>query len=128
MDSRNHIMFGSVGDWFYKALAGIDHAPGDVGFQNFVIAPSVVGDLMAVNASFLSGTLFLPSLFSSPSLSPRHTAYLHPPITRHVFSPLSPSPLLILYSFFPLFLHSRKWQHLSLMAETRRQCVVRKRA
>eukprot|EP00026_Physarum_polycephalum_P001347 Phypoly_transcript_01348.p1 GENE.Phypoly_transcript_01348~~Phypoly_transcript_01348.p1 ORF type:complete len:1101 (+),score=156.84 Phypoly_transcript_01348:66-3368(+) len=57
MDSRNHIMFGSVGDWFYKALAGIDQPPSQVaGFQNFQIAPSVVGDLLAVNATFLTGS------------------------------------------------------------------------
>lgn len=63
MDSRNHIMFGSVGDWFYKALAGIDHADSDVGFEQFTIAPSVIGDLLAVNASFLTGILSLPLHF-----------------------------------------------------------------
>jgi len=56
MDSRNHIMFGSVGDWFYKALAGIDHPDSDVGFRNFVIAPSVVGDLRDVSATFIAAT------------------------------------------------------------------------
>jgi alpha-L-rhamnosidase len=56
MDSRNHIMFGSVGDWFYKALAGIDHPDSDAGFQNFVISPSVVGDLLSVSATFLTGS------------------------------------------------------------------------
>jgi hypothetical protein len=56
MDSRNHIMFGSVSDWFYKALAGVDHGTGDAGFERFSIAPSVVGDLLAVNSSFLTGS------------------------------------------------------------------------
>ena len=92
-------MFGSVGDWFYKALAGIDHAPGDVGFQNFVIAPSVVGDLMAVNASFLSGTLFLPSLFSP--LPPSHLATPHIP-TRPSRATFSHPCLPLLYLFFIL--------------------------
>jgi len=55
MDSRNHIMFGSVGDWFYKALAGIDHPAGDVGYAQITIAPQVVGDLLAVDATFMTG-------------------------------------------------------------------------
>jgi alpha-L-rhamnosidase len=55
MDSRNHIMFGSVGDWFYKALAGIDHPTSDAGFAQFNIAPSVVGDLTEVYATFAAG-------------------------------------------------------------------------
>lgn len=55
MDSRNHIMFGSVGDWFYKALAGIDQDDSQVGFTQFNIAPSVVGDLLAVDAIFYAG-------------------------------------------------------------------------
>jgi hypothetical protein len=70
MDSRNHIMFGSVGDWFYKALAGIDHPDSDVGFNQFSIAPSVVGDLLSVNAYFLAGIcLSISSLFIFLSLN-----------------------------------------------------------
>jgi hypothetical protein len=69
MDSRNHIMFGSVGDWFYKALAGIDQPySNNAGFQNFQIAPSVVGDLLAVNATFLTGILSFLSPLPSFSL------------------------------------------------------------
>jgi len=56
MDSRNHIMFGSIGDWFYKALAGIEYtAYGASGAPQLSIAPSVVGDLMGVNSGFVTG-------------------------------------------------------------------------
>jgi len=45
MNSHNHPMFGSVGAWLYKALAGISLAPGSVGFKNIRITPQMVRDL-----------------------------------------------------------------------------------
>ena len=51
MNSHNHPMFGSVGSWLYKALAGINLAPGSVGFEKIRIAPQMVRDL-----SFAAGT------------------------------------------------------------------------
>ncbi len=45
MNSHNHPMFGSVGSWLYKALAGINLAPGSVGFEKIRIAPQMVRDL-----------------------------------------------------------------------------------
>ena len=50
--SHNHPMFGSVGEWFYKALAGIQPAPDAVGFDKIIIKPQAVGDLKWVNASY----------------------------------------------------------------------------
>jgi len=38
-------MFGSVGSWLYKALAGINLAAGSVGFEKIRIAPQMVRDL-----------------------------------------------------------------------------------
>jgi alpha-L-rhamnosidase len=32
-------MFGSVGAWFYQALAGINQAPGEVGYRHLRIQP-----------------------------------------------------------------------------------------
>jgi alpha-L-rhamnosidase len=49
--SHNHPMFGSVSEWFYKALAGINAAPDAVGFDRIVIRPQPVGDLKWVRAS-----------------------------------------------------------------------------
>ncbi len=43
--SKNHPMFGSIDEWFYKAILGIECEPDAVGFDRFAIKPSVVGDL-----------------------------------------------------------------------------------
>lgn len=43
--SHNHPMFGSVSEWFIKALAGIQPDPEAVGFDRIVIRPHPVGDL-----------------------------------------------------------------------------------
>jgi alpha-L-rhamnosidase len=39
MNSHDHIMFGSVGSWFYQALAGINQPPGGMGYRRLVIRP-----------------------------------------------------------------------------------------
>ena len=52
--SHNHPMFGSVSEWFYKALAGISPAPDAVGFDRIVIHPHPVGGLRWVKASYNS--------------------------------------------------------------------------
>jgi alpha-L-rhamnosidase len=48
--SHNHPMFGSVSEWFFKALAGIQAAPEAVGFDRVVIRPCPVDDLQWVRA------------------------------------------------------------------------------
>lgn len=52
--SHNHPMFGSVSEWFYKALAGIQPGPDAVGFNKIIIKPNPVGDLKWVKASYNS--------------------------------------------------------------------------
>jgi alpha-L-rhamnosidase len=51
MNSHNHPMFGSVGSWLYKALAGISLVPDSVGFENLRIAPQMVRDLRHATGS-----------------------------------------------------------------------------
>ena len=51
MNSQNHIMFGSVGAWFYNALGGINLSPDSVGYQHIRIAPQIVEDLNWASAS-----------------------------------------------------------------------------
>ncbi len=51
MNSHNHPMFGSVGAWLYKALAGINQAPGSVGFERIVLQPGMVRDLRHASGS-----------------------------------------------------------------------------
>jgi len=52
--SHNHPMFGSVSEWFYKAIGGINPAPDAVGFDKIIIRPQVVGDLTWAKASYKS--------------------------------------------------------------------------
>jgi len=52
--SHNHPMFGSVSEWFYKVLAGINPAPDAIGFDKIIIRPQPVGDLKWVKASYNS--------------------------------------------------------------------------
>ncbi|MCC2669971.1 MAG: alpha-rhamnosidase [Armatimonadetes bacterium] len=48
--SRNHIMFGDISAWFYRALAGI--RPDAPGFKRIRIQPQVVGDLTWARGSY----------------------------------------------------------------------------
>jgi len=52
MNSHNHPMFGSLGAWFYQALAGIDNQPGTAGYEHIRIEPRIVRDL-----AWASGTI-----------------------------------------------------------------------
>jgi alpha-L-rhamnosidase len=49
MNSLNHIMFGSIDEFFYKDIAGIRMV--QPGFEEISIAPKIVGDLNSANAS-----------------------------------------------------------------------------
>ncbi len=51
MNSHNHPMFGSVGAWLYKALAGINLDPNAVGFEKIRIEPQMVRDLFYASGS-----------------------------------------------------------------------------
>jgi alpha-L-rhamnosidase len=52
--SHNHPMFGSVSEWFYRALGGINPAPDAVGFDKIIIRPQVVPDLTWAKATYRS--------------------------------------------------------------------------
>ncbi|MGD0518313.1 MAG: glycoside hydrolase family 78 protein [Thermoguttaceae bacterium] len=52
--SQNHIMYGDVVAWFYKALAGINPDPAAPGFKHFIIKPNVVGDLTSARGEYNS--------------------------------------------------------------------------
>ena len=43
--SMNHIMFGEIGAWIYKALGGIKPDPAHPGFKNVLLEPHFVEDL-----------------------------------------------------------------------------------
>ena len=49
MNSRNHIMFGTVGSWMYKYLLGV--RPTSPGYATIEIAPTAVGHSNYTHAS-----------------------------------------------------------------------------
>ena len=51
MNSHNHIMLGSMGEWFYKSLAGIQMVSSAPGFRKAIIKPYIVGNLNYVEAN-----------------------------------------------------------------------------
>ena len=50
MNSHNHPMYGSVGAWFYKALAGITVDPSGPGFARFNVRPALPAGLSHARA------------------------------------------------------------------------------
>jgi alpha-L-rhamnosidase len=82
-------MFGSVSEWFFKGIAGIQPDPQAEGFNRIVIRPNPVGDLTWARATYQSvrgpiqsdwrkeaGTLTL-----RVSLPPNTTATVYVPST-----------------------------------------------
>jgi alpha-L-rhamnosidase len=49
--SRNHIMFGTIGDYFYKGLAGINCVEQYPGFKHFLVKPLLDNAVTYTNAS-----------------------------------------------------------------------------
>ncbi|WP_284044123.1 alpha-L-rhamnosidase [Actinoplanes sp. M2I2] len=45
MNSFNHYSLGSVGDWLYGRVAGIDQAPGSIGYRELLLRPTPGGTL-----------------------------------------------------------------------------------
>jgi len=52
MNSFNHWAFGSVGEWMWRDLAGIQPDETQPGFKHFTIHPRPAGDLRWVKASY----------------------------------------------------------------------------
>lgn len=50
--SKNHPMFGSIGEWFYRSLIGIN--AGAPGFKKIIIHPQPAGDLTHAKGSYQS--------------------------------------------------------------------------
>ena len=55
--SQNHPMFGTVDEWFYRSLLGINAAA--PGFKKIIIKPQPAGDLTWAKGSYasISGTI-----------------------------------------------------------------------
>jgi alpha-L-rhamnosidase len=54
MNSFNHYALGSVGEWLYRGLAGLDQAPGSVAYRELVIRPRPFEDASWAEATYES--------------------------------------------------------------------------
>ena len=52
MNSFNHYALGSVGEWLYRFLLGIDQEPGQAGFGRLLIRPHPGGSLRSASGSY----------------------------------------------------------------------------
>jgi alpha-L-rhamnosidase len=52
--SLNHIMFGEISAWFYKALGGIKPDPAQPGYKNILLQPHFVSGLSYASAKYQS--------------------------------------------------------------------------
>ncbi|HEY3369785.1 MAG TPA: glycoside hydrolase family 78 protein [Prolixibacteraceae bacterium] len=52
ISSMNHIMFGEIGAWFYKALGGIFPDEAQPGFKNIILKPNFVSGLNQFEAKY----------------------------------------------------------------------------
>ncbi|MGB9746547.1 MAG: family 78 glycoside hydrolase catalytic domain [Bacteroidales bacterium] len=55
MNSRNHFAYGSVGEWYYRYLAGIQPDIKQPGFKRIIFYPRPVGNLTYASADLMTG-------------------------------------------------------------------------
>jgi len=88
--SMNHIMFGEIGAWFYKALGGIKPDAEQPGFKNILLEPHFVNGLDHFEASHEGpyGTIFSSwkrsgkQITYSVTVPPNSTATLRLPVAQ----------------------------------------------
>jgi alpha-L-rhamnosidase len=54
MNSFNHYAYGSIGDWMYRVVAGLDIDPAMPGYKHILIQPQPGGGFTSVTASHLT--------------------------------------------------------------------------
>lgn len=52
MNSLNHYAYGSIGEWMYRKLAGIN--PIEAGYKKILIKPQFIRGISSVDAAFES--------------------------------------------------------------------------
>jgi alpha-L-rhamnosidase len=93
-ESRNHIMYGDVVAWFYKALAGIRPDVASPGFKHFLIQPHVLGDLTFARADYDSIRGRITSDWKVVKGEFRHTVVIPPNSTATVSLPIAQAELV----------------------------------
>ena len=79
--SLNHIMFGEIGAWLYKALGGIKPDSAAPGFRHILLQPHFVGGLDAFDASFNSPNGLVVSSWKKKGRSIAYNATVPPNTT-----------------------------------------------
>jgi alpha-L-rhamnosidase len=89
MNSFNHYSVGSVGEWLYRHVAGIDLDPQTAGYGHIVIRPHPGGDLTHARGEYASVRGKIVSAWSIEgdqfdlgiTIPPNTTATVHVPVT-----------------------------------------------
>lgn len=76
--SQNHCMMGHIQEWFYRYLAGIDHA--QPGYKQIVIKPYLPDDLEQVKASTMTSYGRITSEWNQDLTSGRLTMHAEIPV------------------------------------------------
>jgi alpha-L-rhamnosidase len=95
MNSFNHYALGSVGEWLYRYVLGIELAPGAAGFDRLVLRPHPGGSLTHARGSFRSVRGEITSGWSRDDTSFSFDVVLPPNVTASVRVP-SASPEVVI--------------------------------
>jgi alpha-L-rhamnosidase len=90
MNSFNHYSLGSVGEWLYRHVAGIELDPEGPGFKRFVVRPFVGGGLTFAGARYRSIHGTIESRWSRQGEQVRLSVRIPANTTAHVFVPADP--------------------------------------
>jgi len=87
--SRNHPMFGSIDEWFYRSLLGINTGGG--GFEKIIIKPQPAGDLTWAKGSYNSVRGIIESEWKLTGNNCMLSISIPPNTTATVYVPSQPN-------------------------------------
>ena len=91
MNSFNHYSLGSVGEWLYRHVAGIELDPVAPGFQRLIIKPYLGGDLEFARARYVSMFGTIESYWKVEADSTELNVRIPPNSFARVFFPCIPN-------------------------------------
>lgn len=89
--SQNHHFLGQVDVWFVRGVAGIQQAPGSVGYRALTIAPAPVGDLTHASGSYQTPLGIVTSSWTKSAHGFRLEVTIPPGATATVHVPGDPA-------------------------------------
>ncbi|HLP17499.1 MAG TPA: alpha-L-rhamnosidase C-terminal domain-containing protein, partial [Bacteroidota bacterium] len=95
--SVNHIMFGEIGAWLYKGLAGIKPDASQPGFRNVILAPNFVTGLDHFEATHRGPYGTIGSSWSRTGTSIAYTVVIPPNSTATVKLPVTSGAVVSLH-------------------------------